>query len=192
MDQKSALYTKTGDKGETSLVSGNRLPKSDLRIDLYGEVDELNSHLGIVLAQLNQCNVTLKDEILALGQQVQSNLFNLGSFLACEPEHWESYKLTPLNKDLITETEKLIDKLDSKIPKLKNFILPGGSLVSSYTHVARTVCRRVERKLVEFKYSDQQIPENSLEFLNRLSDFLFVMARYCNLESGVEEIIWTN
>lgn len=189
---KSAVYTRTGDQGETSLVSGSRLPKSDERIDLYGEVDELNSHLGLLVAHLEASDVKkeTKENFFTVSQDIQSALFNLGSFLACEEEYWEKYKLPQISDELIKTIEVQIDELDGKLPALKNFILPGGSVVGAQAHVARTVCRKVERKLVLFNNHGHAFPTNSLILLNRLSDFLFVIARYFNLELNKAETIW--
>lgn len=175
------VYTKTGDKGYTGLVSGARVSKGHEQIDLYGEVDELNSHLGY----LN--SIAQNDSYYEIMLAVQNALFDLGSNLACEVEKRLQYKLPQVKSSLIEELESSIDKMDKELQPLKNFILPGGSTDSAYAQICRTVCRRVERKLVRFQ---DDLPENSLEFLNRLSDFLFVYARFLNKNSGREEILW--
>jgi cob(I)alamin adenosyltransferase len=187
--KKSNVYTKQGDKGETSLVSGNRVSKGDHRIHIYGEVDELNSCLGLALSLMKEQSV-LEEEYDFI-QDIQSTLFDLGSNLACELEFREKYKLPQLSSTDIEEVEGQIDKLDASLPPLKNFILPGGSSVAAQFHIARTVCRRIERNLVSFsQHTPEEIPENSIEFINRLSDYLFVMARYVNLKLHIEEVIW--
>lgn len=171
------IYTKTGDKGETGLVSGNRVSKGDQRIELYGEVDELNSAIGFL-------NTLSNDSFI---EKVQIELFNLGSLLACESSFWETYKLPKLSPSIISELEKKMDLYSKDLPKLKNFILPGGNEKSSRAHLCRTITRRVERKLIRF---EDIKPIHSIEFLNRLSDYFFVLARYYNYIENVEEVIW--
>ncbi len=183
---KSNVYTRGGDKGETSLVSGDRILKSDDRIDLYGEVDELNSFIGLADSYLNE----QLSEKFKLNRIIQSALFDLGSKLACEEEFWEKYKLPDINSELIGKIETAIDEMDSKLEKLKNFILPGGAKAASVLHICRTVCRRIERKLVAFQRNGNQVPNHSLEFMNRLSDYFFVQARYVNYLTKTEEIPW--
>ena len=185
--KKSAVYTRSGDKGQTSLVSGARILKSDNRIHLYGEVDELNSHIGFIRSLLELEEFTEIDKLLI---EVQSSLFDMGSKLACENENWEKYKLPDIPKELIKSVEDEIDKLDSVLPKMKNFILPSGSMAGSYMHIGRTVCRRVERSLVSFEENDKELPANSLELINRLSDYLFVASRFVNYKLGKIEIPW--
>ena len=135
--KKSGLYTKGGDKGETSLVSGTRVSKGAMQIDLYGEVDELNSHIGY-LVSLCQNKTFLTYDLEKFFESLQSSLFDLGSNLACEAELWDKYKLPKISLDLIREMELLIDKLDGSLPALKSFILPGGSIEASYAHIVRT------------------------------------------------------
>lgn len=189
--KKSNVYTGGGDKGETSLVSGNRVSKGDHRIHTYGEVDELNSHLGVVLS-LMRSQVVFEEEYDTL-ERIQCSLFDLGSNLACEQEFRDKYKLPQLSRDKVEVLEKVIDRLDSQLPTLKNFILPGGSLIASHLHVARTVCRRIERDLVAYEQQNTELlPENSIVFINRLSDYLFVMARYVNFKLHIEEVLWKN
>lgn len=185
---KSNVYTRTGDEGETSLVSGTRISKANMRISLYGEVDELNSHIGYMRSLLPQ-----EEKLKALGplfDSIQSSLFDLGSKLACESNLWEKFNLPDIKSEIISQMEQAIDEMDSELPKLKNFILPGGTQAASYTHVVRTACRKVERKLIDFGDNTQSIPENSVIFLNRLSDFLFVYSRFVNFIAGQEERIW--
>jgi cob(I)alamin adenosyltransferase len=187
--KKSRIYTKTGDMGETGLVSGNRALKSDPRIDLYGELDELNSRLGLSCSQLFEKKGFEKTcEFIHV---IQSAIFDLGSNLACEPENRISYQLPQINGQLILDLEASIDLMDSALPDLKNFILPGGCTISSTIHLCRTNARSVERKIVHFHHvTQEELPENSLVFLNRLSDYLFVLARFVNFQLGIEEINW--
>lgn len=185
--KKSKLYTKTGDEGETGLVSGNRTLKSDLRIELYGELDELNSRIGF------SCSLMTQDfrEIIDFLHHIQSAIFDLGSNLACEVENRAKFNLPQISDSFITVIESAIDKLDSELPTLKNFILPGGSLMASSIHLCRTNTRSVERKLVHyFQEVGEELPKNSIVFLNRLSDYLFVLSRYVNKELKIEEIAW--
>ena len=184
--KKSNVYTRGGDKGETSLVSGNRVSKANDRIDLYGEVDELNSIIGIVYSSLIEHDL---NEDLELLKQIQSSLFDLGSNLACEKELQQKYKLPQIPKEFIQTLESRIDEMDDVCPKIKYFILPTGHISASYLHLARTVCRRVERKMVEFS-SVEVLPQNSLEYMNRLSDFLFIFSRYVNFKKGIKEVAW--
>jgi cob(I)alamin adenosyltransferase len=183
------IYTKSGDAGDTGLVSGKRTSKADPRIDLYGEVDELNSRVGFSHSLLaargtfkNECEFLIK---------LQSGLFDLGSNLACEADVRSQYKLPQIKDELIKELEDGIDLLQTSLTPLKNFILPGGSLVSSSLHLCRTSARSCERKLVGYHQSTkEELPHNSLVFLNRLSDYLFVLARYSNKVEGAAEIPW--
>lgn len=187
--KKSKIYTKTGDKGETGLVSGNRALKSDVRIDLYGELDELNSRIGLV------CSHMVEDlefqQIVNFLHHIQSAIFDLGSNLACEVENRSKFNLPQISDHFISDLEFEIDKLDSELTPLKNFVLPGGSIVSSLIHLCRTNTRSVERKIISFNsQSGEELPANSLIFLNRLSDYFFVLARYANHLKRTKEIDW--
>jgi cob(I)alamin adenosyltransferase len=187
--KKSKIYTKTGDLGETGLVSGNRTLKSDLRIDLYGELDELNSRLGFSCSQLS-LELELQQTVNFL-HHVQSAIFDLGSNLACELENRAKYNLPQISDQFIEDLELEIDKLDAELEPLKNFILPGGTNLSASIHLCRTNTRTVERKLIQYhQESGEELPFNSIKFLNRLSDYLFVLARYVNKLKGCEEIPW--
>jgi cob(I)alamin adenosyltransferase len=187
--KKSKVYTKTGDSGETGLVSGNRTLKSDLRIELYGELDELNSRIGFSCSFLG---TELKFiQIVNFLHHVQSAIFDLGSNLACEVENRLKYNLPQISDEFIKDIELEIDKLDAELEPLKNFILPGGSVTSSSIHLCRTNTRSVERKLVHyFNHTKEELPSNSLIFLNRLSDYLFVLSRYINKNTGIDELTW--
>lgn len=183
------VYTKTGDKGETSLVSGNRVPKGNVRIDTYGEVDELNSYLGLIVTHISEKDVLSKE--VEVFHTIQNNLFNLGSNLACEKEYREKYQLPNLASENVSYLEQQIDRYNEDLESLKNFILPGGSIEASHAHVARTICRRVERKMVNYQYNfPNEIPDFAIEYINRLSDFLFVFARYANKKFNKKDILW--
>ncbi len=187
--KKSNIYTKTGDRGETGLVSGARALKSDPRIDLYGELDELNSRLGFSCSHL-----ILEEEFkekLNFLYRIQSAIFDLGSNLACEAENRTKYNLPQLSDSFIGQLESEIDQMDSELPPLKNFILPGGTILSASIHLCRTNTRTVERKLIHyFETTKEELPQNSGIFLNRLSDYFFVLARYVNHKKKVAEIAW--
>ncbi|MBS1487145.1 MAG: cob(I)yrinic acid a,c-diamide adenosyltransferase [Bacteroidetes bacterium] len=176
------IYTKTGDQGTTALFGGKRLPKSDLRIDAYGTVDELNSFLGLVRDQpIN----TGRKEILT---EIQDRLFTIGSILATDPANTK-VKIPSLAEDDIKFLENEIDKMDAALPAMKHFVLPGGHASVSITHVTRTVCRRAERLVVALAHS---VPVDPLviKYLNRLSDFLFVLSRLMAQELNITESPW--
>lgn len=180
------VYTKTGDSGLTGLIGGTRVTKSDLRISLYGEVDELNSHVGLVRAYIT--NQFSQNEIL---KNIQSRLFDLGSQMACEPGEREKFKLPDLTLNHVSELEDAIDSMSKDLPVLKNFVLPTGNPAAAHAHVARTVCRRVERNFVAFhKINPNDLKDLHLIYINRLSDYLFVVARTLVNESGGTEEIW--
>ena len=176
------IYTKTGDAGDTSLFGGERVPKSALRIDVYGTVDELNAQLGVIRALKPPAEV---DNLL---EQIQNQLFVLGADLAT-PINATPKNMTRVQQIDIQILEETIDRLDAQVEPLRSFILPGGSLVSAQLHVARTVCRRAER-LVDALGRKEETGKFSLVYLNRLADLLFVMARYANKLSGNEETKW--
>ena len=176
------IYTKTGDKGDTSLFGGQRVPKDALRIEAYGTVDELNSILGVVLADNNDEQI---GEILTL---VQNRLFDLGADLAT-PRLASSKTIKRFEAKDAHSLEKTIDMLESHLKPIKSFILPGGSPIAARIHFARTVCRRAERTVVRLS-RNEDIGEGITVYLNRLSDMLFVLARYANQVGGVPEIKW--
>ncbi len=183
MTIKSKIYTKTGDKGETALVGGTRLSKGDEQIELYGEVDELNSFLGYS-KELLDADLTKDRELI---EKMQSSLFDLGSHLACEVDKREAFKLPLIDASLVAEIEKRIDECDSECPPLKNFILPGGHESAANLHITRSVCRRVERHMIR---SQILLPLNALSLMNRMSDYFFVLSRYVNINKGAPEILW--
>ena len=176
------IYTKTGDQGMTSLFGGKRVSKADLRIETYGTVDELNSWIGVLRDQdVNQS----RKEILLI---VQDRLFTMGSMLATEPGN-KKVKIPVLSADDVTFLENQIDAMDSELPPMRSFVLPGGHAAVSFAHVARTVCRRAERLVIALNDSE---PVDTLitVYLNRLSDYLFVLARKMTKELGAEEAPW--
>lgn len=176
------IYTKTGDQGITSLLGGVRVPKSDLRIDAYGSIDELNSYIGLLRDQ----EVNHKRAIVL--KEIQDRLFTIGADLATVPGKENVKKPDLFAKDVeFLETE--IDAMDTELPVLTAFILPGGHPSVSFCHVARTVCRRAERVVVELA-SEEQVSELVIRYLNRLSDYLFVLGRKMCQELHVEELTW--
>ena len=175
------IYTKTGDLGETGLFGGRRLSKSHLRIEAYGTVDELNSHLGLVRDQ--QSDQSIREEL----HGIQSLLFSVGSILASDPE--KELPLPAVVEADITALEEAMDRMDLELPELKNFILPGGHHSVSSCHIARCVCRRAERLTVALA-SIEAVPAIVIKFLNRLSDYLFILARWTGKSLGAEEVIW--
>ena len=178
------IYTKGGDKGETGLFGGERVSKDSLRIETYGTVDELNSFIGLAL-------VEIKDyEVKKLLERIQNTLFILGSDLSAPGNvKNKSHYLTRISKLNYEEIEKEIDKFDSRLGELKNFILPGGSKSAALLHICRTICRRAERRVVALNNAVNISPDIII-FLNRLSDLFFVLARYENKISGIEDIEW--
>ncbi len=177
------IYTKTGDKGETSLFGGGRVLKNNIRVEAYGTVDELNSALGMIKAW-GVSSVT--EEAV---KKIQNQLFILGGELASNLKRGKELKIPQIEPEDIKFLEEQIDFLESKIPALKNFVLPGGSKGASLLHFARTICRRAERRCVELNQKER-INENILIYLNRLSDLLFVLARYENQSSNTPEEKW--
>ena len=170
------VTTKKGDDGSTGMADGTRVQKSNLLIKAIGELDELNSWIGL-LCSLEELNEH-KEYLLS----IQNRLFDIGGILITKSE-------VPLEKKYLLALEKKTDDLNQQLPDLDNFILPGGSKESSFIHITRTVCRRAERSLVEAKGSEK-IEPSCLIYINRLSDFLFVLARKVNLDSGNEELLW--
>ncbi len=177
------IYTKTGDDGTTGLFNGQRVTKSSLRVECYGTVDELNSIIG--LARSSSPKEPLKQHL----EVVSNLLFNLGSDLASPYNPPPKFNVTRLDATSIIFLEKNIDKYDIELPPLRNFILPGGTILSGYLHQARTVCRRGERLAVELSKTEI-IGNNPLIFLNRLSDYLFTAARYANFLEGIKDNEW--
>lgn len=175
------VYTKTGDKGTTGLFGGKRLPKNDLRIEAYGTVDELNAYVGLVR------DVAENQEIRALLKNIQDRLFTIGSSLASDPT--KKMKTPDLHASDIEVLEKAIDQMETELPMLKNFILPGGHTTVSFCHLARVVCRRAERLTVALNEAEG-VEDVILMYLNRLSDYLFVLSRKLTKDLGAEEVAW--
>lgn len=174
------IYTRTGDKGKTSLFDGSRVLKSDLRVEVYGTIDELNSMIGLVLAHLKPSYAKPKAEL----EEIQHDLFAIGSALAT-PHPLPIVGLENRPKDF----EELVDRLTQRMPELTKFILPGGSKPGAFLHVARTITRRAERQLVALMQQEDVDPLIVM-YLNRLSDLLFTMARYANFVEKKKEIVW--
>ncbi|WP_026777947.1 cob(I)yrinic acid a,c-diamide adenosyltransferase [Polaribacter sp. Hel_I_88] len=183
------IYTKTGDNGTTALFGGTRVKKYNARIESYGTVDELNSYIGLIKDQ--DINKDAKEALL----KIQNELFTLGAMLATPPEKEtlksgkERLNIPKINENSILFLENEIDKMDEVLPQMTHFILPGGHQAVSFCHLARCVCRRAERLSVELN-DDEPINEDILKYLNRLSDYLFVLARKLSLDLQVEEIKW--
>jgi cob(I)alamin adenosyltransferase len=178
------IYTKTGDKGKTSLIGGTKVPKSHIRIESYGTVDELNSFIGLLNDQVDH------SEINQFLKQVQDRLFTIGSSLACDPEKEPLMKLPDLKEEDVKQLELGIDKMNSDLPEMKNFILPGGHPSVSTAHICRCVCRRAERICVNMAEQEIFVDALVIKYLNRLSDYLFMLARYIGHLLGVEEVAW--
>lgn len=178
------IYTKTGDQGKTSLIGGTKVPKSHLRIETYGTVDELNSYVGMVSDLVTDAatKIVLKE--------IQDRLFTIGSSLASDPDKEPLMKIPDLKEEDITLLEKEMDRMNEVLPPMKSFILPGGHIAVSTTHVARCVCRRAERLCVGMQEQELFIEPLVIKYLNRLSDYLFVLARYAGHLLQVEEIAW--
>ena len=180
--QDMKIYTKTGDKGTTSLVGGTRVSKADLRIDTYGTVDELNSYIGLVRDQPINEN---RREFL---KYIQDRLFTMGSILASEPDNKKHF-IPDLHEEDITALEFAMDEMNTELEPMRSFILPGGHQSVSFCHIARTVCRRAERLVIALNESEP-VESEVIRYLNRLSDYLFVLSRKMAQELGVEEIKW--
>ena len=174
----SKIYTRTGDDGTTGLGDGSRINKDSLRVEAMGDVDELNSVIGIMLTE------PVPEHLIGLLTQIQHDLFNVGGEI-CIPGY------VILQQTRIDDLEEAIDTLNDELEPLKEFILPGGSKAAAYCHLARTVCRRAERKLVEL-HRNETVTDISLQYLNRVSDLLFVMCRSINKEAGVLDVLWKN
>lgn len=184
------VYTRTGDRGETSLVGGKRVPKDSPRIDAYGTIDELNSIIGLARV-FNEENPEagdahhFLDEVLC---KIQDELFDLGSELATPPESFQQ-GMFRISQTEIKNIEKLIDKCQENLQPLESFILPGGGRVGAYLHQCRTVCRRAEREILRLS-RQETISEWPLKYVNRLSDLFFVLSRWISKETGEREYLW--
>lgn len=176
------IYTKTGDKGTTALFGGKRVSKADLRIDTYGTVDELNSYIGLVRDQ--PVNASRKNVLI----EIQDRLFTIGSILATEPGNTK-VKVPSLSESDVTVLEKEIDAMEAQLPPMKSFVLPGGHQSVSFCHVARTVCRRAERLVIALD-AQEKVDALVVQYLNRLSDYLFMLSRKMSAELLAEETPW--
>lgn len=183
MGQKIKIYTKTGDDGTTGLVGGNRVSKQDSRLEAYGTVDELNSNIGVILS----LDVPLNVQKVLL--QIQNRLFNIGSRLASDEKGEEFTAGLSIKTEDIELLEVTIDRWEEDLPDLDHFILPGGTTAAAHCHVARTICRRAERRILEFAEKNS-VQSEIIQYINRLSDMLFVLARKLNFDDGVDEIPW--
>ncbi len=178
------IYTKTGDKGTTSLIGGTKVSKAHDRIEAYGTVDELNSHIGL-------CRDLIKDEHTKNTlKELQDRLFTIGSALACDPEKETKMKIPDLTVDDVLLLENEMDRMDATLPPLQFFILPGGHPTVSHIHIARCVCRRTERLVVALLVSGEPHDHLIVQYINRLSDYLFMLGRYIALQLNAEEIPW--
>jgi len=185
------IYTGSGDKGKTSLFSGERVSKNDRRVEAFGDVDELNSLLGLLAATLPREEEDRIGEI----ERIQSTLFQIGAWLATTRESPAMEFIEKINEERIRFLEEAIDGMTEKMPDLKAFVVPGGHLSAGMAHMARTVCRRAERHVVPLSKAVKTgktpvILRGTLIFLNRLSDYLFTLARYCNWSHGIADKVW--
>lgn len=178
------IYTKTGDLGKTSLIGGTKVPKSHLRIETYGTVDELNSTIGLLGDYLTD------DHSKTVLREIQDRLFTLGSSLACDPEKAPQMKIPDLKDTDISLLEREIDAMQEVLVPMKSFILPGGHVTVSTAHIARCVCRRAERLTVNMQEHELFVDALVIKYLNRLSDYLFVLARYAGHLLNIPEIPW--
>ncbi len=178
------IYTRTGDDGSTGLVGGTRVKKYDLRLEAYGTIDELNSYIGLIRSLQTDENA---DRIL---EKIQNKLFVIGANLATEESIASVNKQLPCSKEDIALLERSMDQMTAELPELRNFILPGGCQASSVCHVARTVCRRAERRIVELA-EKTEVEQNLIKFVNRLSDYLFVLSRKVTKDQNAPEILWS-
>lgn len=176
------IYTGGGDRGETSLVNGERISKGHLRLDCYGALDELNSFIGLLLNHLPE---SIDTQFL---DTTQNRLFNLGSLLACPDEAMQN-KMPQVTTDDIQQVESEIDRLSENLPPLKEFILPGGHISSSSAHICRTICRRAERHCSQL-HETEPLPPTLIPYLNRLSDYFYTLARLCNMHTATAEVTW--
>ncbi len=176
------IYTKTGDKGQTSLIGGTRVPKHHIRIEAYGTVDELNSYIGLIRDQ------KIEEHVLKTLLEIQDRLFTIGSSLASDPEK-SKMKIPDLKEEDVTLLENEIDKMNETLPEMRSFVLPGGHTTVSYCHIARCVCRRAERLTIHLS-ENSFVADLVIKYLNRLSDYLFVLSRKLTMDLNAKEIPW--
>lgn len=185
------IYTGSGDRGKTSFFSGERVSKSDQQVEAYGDVDELSSVLGVLVAFLPPEEVELREE----SQRIQSDLLHVGARLAVTPGSPASEELEEITEEHTKALEMAIDRMAEGLPSLQDFLLPGGHISAAWAHVARAVCRRAERHVVKLletsaEVGDSQQLKRVVIYLNRLSDYLFVVARHCNKIQGISDTLW--
>lgn len=178
------IYTKTGDAGMTSLLGGRKISKGELRLESYGTVDELNAFVGLLSDYQN--DVGIKNIL----KEIQDRLFTIGSELACDPEKNIKMPVPDLHEADIELLENEMDRMNEELPPLRQFILPGGAPAISFAHVARTVCRRAERNCIRLHDAEGNVAPLIIKYLNRLSDYFFMLARYTGLKSGIDDIEW--
>jgi cob(I)alamin adenosyltransferase len=178
------IYTKTGDLGKTSLIGGTKVPKNHLRIETYGTMDELNSYIGLV----NDLIEDVPSKIIL--KEIQDRLFTVGSSLACDPDKEPLMKIPDLKEADVSLLENEIDRMNEVLPPMKHFILPGGHVAVSTTHVARCICRRAERLCVNMQQHELFVEPLVIKYVNRLSDYLFVLSRYIAHLLQVQEVAW--
>ncbi|MBL7882978.1 MAG: cob(I)yrinic acid a,c-diamide adenosyltransferase [Bacteroidia bacterium] len=176
------VYTKTGDKGQTSLIGGTRVPKHHIRIESYGTVDELNSFIGLIRDQ------TIDEHSKTILIEIQDRLFTIGASLASDPQK-SKMKIPDLKEEDVILLETEMDKMDESLPEMKSFVLPGGHTTVSYCHIARCVCRRAERISIQLSETEF-VAELVIKYLNRLSDYLFVLSRKLSIDLNAKEIPW--
>jgi cob(I)alamin adenosyltransferase len=181
--KKSGIYTKTGDAGMTSLVGGVRVSKLHPRLEAYGTIDELNSEIGLLITYVDDAQEV---ELLT---EVQRKLFTVGSYLATDQTQRELREQSKMHPEDVQQLEAAIDRVDAELPPLRLFVLPGGTRAASVCHVCRTVCRRAERRIIALA-EECEVEPNITAYVNRLSDYLFVLARKLNIQAGQDEIIW--
>lgn len=177
------IYTRTGDKGTTALVGGQRVPKHHIRLEAYGTIDELNSHIGLLLSQ------DIREDMHSFLSKVQYKLFDIGAYLATEVADLEKYKIVPCREVDVEEIEHYIDKLNETLPKLRHFIMPGGHQSIAICHIARTVCRRAER-CITLLATETEVDYLVTKYVNRLSDCLFVICRSLAQDLSIDENKW--
>ncbi len=183
--KKSMIYTRSGDAGKTSLVGGMRVSKTHARLEAYGTVDELNANLGVLAASVDDT------EIRSFLLYIQHKLFSLGAYLATDQSTTDLQVASQISAEVVTRLEQAIDELDASLPKLTAFILPGGALSASFCHVCRTVCRRAERRILALEEHEScEIDPEVKQFVNRLSDYLFILSRKLNQLTQHDEIYW--
>ena len=180
---KSIVYTRTGDQGTTSIVGGIRVSKTCDRLEAYGTIDELNSHIGLLISYISDPH---DRDFLT---DIQSSLFVVGAYLATDTSQTQLHQQSTVSQDIIQLLESEIDAIDQQLPSLRAFVLPGGTTPSSQCHVCRTVCRRAERRILTLAL-DTTVDPQVTAYINRLSDYLFVLARKLNIIAGQDEIIW--